>query len=129
MGMYQLSIIWAKGKLRLNPRLMLNTSNITTPTDTLLTLLDIRPTVTLDILTPPDTPIALTSTTSTTVVFSRERLRLKPNPRLMLNSITTPTNNILTQLTLPTLAILLLITPIPTAPTLTTPTISVIGVS
>merc|ERR1712141_877550 len=118
--MYQLSIIWLKGKLRLNPRLMLNTSNITTAdTDTLPTLLDIRPMVALDILTPPDMPILLTSTTSTTVVFSRERLRLRPNPRLMLNSITTPTNNILTQLTLPTLAILLLITPIPTAPTLT----------
>merc|ERR1712156_832353 len=115
MGMYQLSILWPKGKLRLNPRLMLNTSNITAvDTDTLPTLLDIRPTVTLDILTPPDIPIALTSTTSTTVVFSRERLRLRPNPRLRLNTITTPTNNIPTQLTLPTLAILLLITLIPT---------------
>merc|ERR1711978_358663 len=83
--------VWVNVRLRLNPRLMLNST--TTPIlDTLdiLTLLDIldilTPLDTLGILTPLDTLTALTSTTSTTVVSSRERLRLRPNLRLMPNT-------------------------------------------
>merc|ERR1712241_1141585 len=57
-------------RLRLNQRLMLNTTGHTTPSlDTLPTPANINPMDTLDILTPPSTTI------SSTVVFSRERLR------------------------------------------------------
>merc|ERR1712079_871672 len=69
----------ANARLRLNLRLTLNTTAHTTPSlDSLPTPVNINPMDTLDILTPPSTTI------STTVMFSRERLRL--NQRLMLKT-------------------------------------------